>query len=223
MVKNLWELARRQNYSIIFIDEIDSLASARGDNDNDSTKRIKTELLVQFNGVGKNNDHIIVLGATNTPWALDPAVRRRFEKRVYIPLPEEQARKTLLNICVGKTNLTDEELTLLAKRTEGFSGADMSILSREALMEPIRNMQEATHFKKVQHPENPNDYLLEPCSSGDPAGIEMDLMSVPSDKLKPSQVKFEDFLKALKNCRPSVSQDDLGRYEDWTKEFGQDG
>ena len=224
LVRNLWELARRQSYSIIFIDEIDSLASARGDNDNDSTKRIKTELLVQFNGVGKSNDHIIVLGATNTPWSLDPAVRRRFEKRVYIPLPEEHARKTLLQIHMGKnSSVSDEQLMLLAKRTEGFSGADMSILVREALMEPIRTMQEATHFKKVPHPSNPNDFLFEPCSAGDPAGIEMELMSVPSDKLKPTEAKFEDFLKAMKNSRPSVSQDDLGRYEEWTKEFGQDG
>lgn len=70
-------MAREQKPSIIFIDEIDSLAGNRSDGENDATRRVKTEILVQMQGVGKEDEGILVLGATNIPWGLDPAVRRR--------------------------------------------------------------------------------------------------------------------------------------------------
>lgn len=92
LVKSLFEMAREQKPSIIFIDEIDSLCGARTEGSNDSSRRVLTEFLVQMQGVGSNNDKLLVLGATNTPWELDSAIRRRFEKRIYIALPGETAR-----------------------------------------------------------------------------------------------------------------------------------
>merc|ERR1712130_157017 len=89
--------------SIIFIDEVDSLASKRGDNEQDNTRRIKTEFLVQMQGVGKDTRGVLTLGATNCPWDLDPAIRRRFVKRIYIPLPEKEARQIMFKIHIGKT------------------------------------------------------------------------------------------------------------------------
>ena len=71
-------MARDNKPAIIFIDEIDSLCSSRSENESESARRIKTEFLVQMQGVGNNSDGVLVLGATNLPWALDPAVRRRF-------------------------------------------------------------------------------------------------------------------------------------------------
>lgn len=96
-------------------------------------------------------DGILVLGATNIPWVLDPAIRRRFEKRIYIPLPEERARFTIFKLHIGSTphSLTDHDFKELAKKTHGFSGADISVLVRDALMQPVRKVQTATHFKKV--------------------------------------------------------------------------
>lgn len=72
-------MARKNKPSIIFIDEVDSLCSSRSDTESESARRIKTEFLVQMQGVGNDNDGILVLGATNTPWVLDSAIRRRFE------------------------------------------------------------------------------------------------------------------------------------------------
>lgn len=122
LVRNLFELARKNAPSIIFIDEVDSLCSARGEGENESSRRIKTEFLVQMQGVGKNSDGVLVLGATNVPWELDAAIRRRFEKRVYIPLPEAAARAAMFKIHTGKTphNLTEADFMRLAKETEGF-------------------------------------------------------------------------------------------------------
>jgi len=77
LVRNLFQLSRETKPSIIFVDEIDSLCSQRSDSESESARRIKTEFLVQMNGVGKDADGVLVLAATNMPWALDPAVRRR--------------------------------------------------------------------------------------------------------------------------------------------------
>jgi hypothetical protein len=76
-------------------------------------------------GVGKGNEGVLILGATNTPWELDPAIRRRFEKRIYLPLPEEAARKAMFRQNLGSTphSLTDEEFGQLARLTPRFSGS----------------------------------------------------------------------------------------------------
>src|SRR5882757_10736893 len=103
LVKNLFEMARENKPAIIFNDEVDSLAGTRGEGESEGSRRIKTEFLVQMNGVGHDDTGVLVLGATNIPWALDNAIKRRcaesrslafcaliisrFEKRIYIPLP----------------------------------------------------------------------------------------------------------------------------------------
>ncbi|MES1919224.1 Vacuolar protein sorting-associated protein 4B [Bonamia ostreae] len=122
LVRALFESARKSSPAIIFIDEIDSLCGNRTDGENDSTRRIKTEFLVQMQGVGKSNEKVLVLGATNMPWELDPAIRRRFEKRVYIPLPDEEARKAMFRSFIAKSpnELCEEDFEQLAGRTEVF-------------------------------------------------------------------------------------------------------
>ncbi|CAJ1423600.1 unnamed protein product, partial [Effrenium voratum] len=136
LVRSLFEMAREAKPAIIFVDEIDSLCGARGESgESDAARRIKTEFLAQMDGVGKDSSNVLVLGATNTPWDLDTAIRRRFEKRIYIPLPEVEARIRLLTLHLGDTphSCTEEDLKAIGARTEGFSGADISILTRDAL------------------------------------------------------------------------------------------
>jgi vacuolar protein-sorting-associated protein 4 len=190
LVRNLFELARTHKPSIIFIDEVDSLCSARSDNESESARRVKTEFLVQMQGVGNDNDNILVLGATNIPWCLDSAIRRRFEKRIYIPLPDYGARKAMFKLHLGSTphSLREEDFDELGRKAEGYSGADISIVVRDALMSPIRLIQTATHFKRVSGKSRTdpnvivNDYLT-PCSPGDPNAIEMTWADISSDKL----------------------------------------
>ncbi len=131
MVKSLFERAREEKPSIIFIDEVDSLVSSRSDGENEATKRVKTEFLVQMqgelthssqsylfstyfklcSGVGNQSEGVLVLGATNIPWALDSAMRRRFEKRIYIGLPEAAARASMFRLHMGdtKSTLTEQD------------------------------------------------------------------------------------------------------------------
>ena len=230
LVKNLFELARSNKPAIIFIDEVDSLCSSRSDSENDATRRIKTEFLVQMQGVGVDNDGILVLGATNIPWGLDAAIRRRFEKRIHIPLPEEAARRRMFEIHIGNTAhaLTPNDFNQLARRTDGYSGADIGIVVRDALMMPIRKVQTATHFKVVAGPlpTDPNVYvndLWTPCGPRESGATEKSWMTIDGNKLKEPQITIADFLKALQNNRPTVNSDDLKRFEDFTQDFGQEG
>ena len=104
-------------------------------------------------GVGNDNDGILVLGATNIPWVLDAAIRRRFEKRIYIPLPEAHARTAMFKLNMGttRTSLTEDQYRILGsdEKTDGYSGADISLVVRDSLMQPVRRVQNATHFKMV--------------------------------------------------------------------------
>ena len=150
-IRNLFNLARAKKPSIIFIDEIDSMCGNRNDGENESSRRVKTEFLVQMQGVGKDDKGILVLGATNLPWALDPAIRRRFDRRIYIALPEFEARLKMLkhNMKHNKHNLTEDDFKEFAERTDNFSGSDIATLVRDAVYEPLRRLQSATKFKKV--------------------------------------------------------------------------
>jgi len=245
LVKNLFEMARESDggRAIIFIDEVDSLAGSRSEGESDSARRIKTEFLVQMDGVGKGAGNVLVLGATNVPWELDAAIRRRFEKRIYIPLPESPARAFMVKLHVGDTpnDLTDDDFERIGDMTEGSSGSDISVLVREALMEPLRKTQKAAQFK----PTGENGEFLAPCEkypncpycppklSNDKKGknytcakckaIRMSLWDVPPEKLKVPDISIGDFEKALEHSHTSVSPEELERFEDWTKQFGQEG
>ncbi|CAM9429547.1 unnamed protein product [Bubo scandiacus] len=230
LVKNLFELARQHKPSIIFIDEVDSLCGSRNENESEAARRIKTEFLVQMQGVGNSSDGILVLGATNIPWVLDSAIRRRFEKRIYIPLPEEAARAQMFKLHLGNTPhcLTEANVQELARKTDGYSGADISIIVRDALMQPVRKVQSATHFKKVRGPSRTTpgalvDDLLTPCSPGDPGATEMTWMEVPSDKLMEPIVCMSDMLRSLATTRPTVNAEDLLKVKKFTEDFGQEG
>jgi len=224
LIKTLFGLARSKKPSIIFIDEIDALLSARSDNENESSRRVKTEFLVQMQGVGNDDTGILVLGATNIPWGLDSAVRRRFEKRIYIPLPDYPAREALLRNQLKKTpnTLNEEDMTYLAQRSDGLSCADLNILIRDASYEPLRKAQNATKFKEIGRlPDGKPIY--QPTNPSDPNGVSMRMLEVAGDQLTLPNISLEDFETALMKTKPSVSKDDLKKQEEFTQQFGIEG
>lgn len=224
LVKNLFEMARESKPSIIFIDEVDSLAGTRNESESEGSRRIKTEFLVQMNGVGHDDTGVLVLGATNIPWQLDPAIKRRFEKRIYIPLPGPDARKRMFEIHVGSTpcELTQKDYRTLGEMTEGYSGSDISIVVRDALMQPVRKVISATHFKPV-YMEGSSTPKWTPCSPGDPDAVEKTWSEIDSDELVEPPLRVADFMKSLSNVRPTVTEADIKKHDDWTKESGNDG
>ena len=217
MIKSLFSLARERKPSIIFIDEIDSMCGNRSDGENEASRRVKTEFLVQMQGVGHDDTGVLVLGATNLPWALDPAIRRRFERRIYISLPEYEARLGMLKNGMknNPNTLKEEDFDFFAKKTEMFSGSDIAILIRDAVYEPVRRLQTATHFKQVN-----GKYV--PCRPGE-QGEPGNWMNFPNDKVDIGLITREDFDAAMIRTKPSVDQGQLKEYEDFTQTFGQDG
>ncbi|MEQ2245476.1 Vacuolar protein sorting-associated protein 4A [Ilyodon furcidens] len=136
----------------------------------------------------------------------------------------------MFRLHLGNTphSLSDADLRELARKTDGYSGADISIIVRDALMQPVRKVQSATHFKKVRGPSRSNtqvmvDDLLTPCSPGDPAAIEMTWMDVPSDKLLEPIVCMSDMLRSLSTTRPTVNTEDLLKVKKFTEDFGMEG
>eukprot|EP01025_Chloroclados_australasicus_P043775 TRINITY_DN4695_c0_g1_i1.p1 TRINITY_DN4695_c0_g1~~TRINITY_DN4695_c0_g1_i1.p1 ORF type:complete len:484 (-),score=64.00 TRINITY_DN4695_c0_g1_i1:118-1569(-) len=195
LVRALFELARENQPSIIFIDEVDSILTQRSGNEHDASRRLKTEFLVQFDGLGTEDDRVVVLGATNRPQELDDAMRRRFSRRIYIPLPDIQARRAMFSNILesSEIQLSNIEATQLINQTAGFSASDIKNLCGEAAMMPLREkMRKNTDISRI--------------SSAD---------------LRP--IKYKDFQKALQVVRPSVDQETLEQYQRWTKEFGMGG
>lgn len=161
LVRALFGLARTLAPSIIFVDEIDSLLSQRsGSGEHEATRRIKTEFLIQWSDLQRaaagrettekdkergDANRVLVLAATNLPWAIDEAARRRFVRRQYIPLPEPTTRETQLRTLLGqqKHDLSEEDVLKLVDLTDGFSGSDITALAKDAAMGPLRSLGEA--------------------------------------------------------------------------------
>jgi len=143
LVRGLFEMAFEKQPAVIFIDEIDSILNKRTDGENDAIKRLKTEFLVQFDGVGSDlSAKVLVIGATNRPFELDNAVIRRLPKRIYIRQFNTEERGSFLKEIMKNTDhcIKDEEFVKLGGLTENYSNSDLKELCREAAYEPIRDL-----------------------------------------------------------------------------------
>ncbi|OUZ99488.1 AAA+ ATPase domain [Macleaya cordata] len=190
LVRTLFMVAISRQPSVIFMDEIDSIMSTRLANENDASRRLKSEFLIQFDGVTSNpDDLVIVIGATNKPQELDDAVLRRLVKRIYVPLPDESVRRLLLkNKLKGQAfSLPGGDLERLVKETEGYSGSDLQALCEEAAMMPIREL-------------GPN------------------ILTVKANQVR--RLRFGDFKKAMTVIRPSLQKSKWEELEKWNQEFG---
>ncbi|XP_052890405.1 spastin isoform X1 [Anopheles moucheti] len=192
LVRALFAVARELQPSIIFIDEVDSVLSERSSNEHEATRRLKTEFLVQFDGLPANSeaDKIVVMAATNRPQELDEAALRRFPKRVYVTLPDRDTRELLLRRLLQKQGspLSDADLAHLAMLTDGYSGSDLTALARDAALEPIRELN-------VEEVKN-------------------------MDPTKLRSIRESDFHNSLKRIRRSVAPQSLAAYEKWLQDFG---
>ena len=154
-VKSLFKLAYKKAPSIIFIDEIDSILSKRSENENEATKRLKTEFLIQFDGLGSNNNaRLLVIAATNRPMDLDEALLRRLPKRVYCGPLDEEGRFDFIKKVINRveTKLSDYDIQEVARMTNGYSNSDLKELCKEAAFQPVRelNMEQILKIKKFR-------------------------------------------------------------------------
>lgn len=217
-IKDVFDEAKKRKPSIIFIDEIDSLMMQRSEQDGEGSRRVKNQLLTEIDGVNGGMEGITLLCATNLPEKLDDAMMRRFDRRIYIPLPDREARKTLFRVHMKGSDhvLTDTDISALSDRTEGFSGSDISQLCQDANYLPLEFATEATHFKK-------RDGHWYPCDMMDEGAVAKTYDQVEKDKLKVPEVNMQDFEDALKRVKPSVNKNSLLKYEKFTEAKGMRG
>uniref|UniRef100_A0A8C5E9S0 Fidgetin-like protein 1 n=1 Tax=Gouania willdenowi TaxID=441366 RepID=A0A8C5E9S0_GOUWI len=191
LVRALFAVARELQPSVIFIDEVDSLLCERREGEHEASRRLKTEFLIQFDGVQSGgDDRVLVMGATNRPQELDEAALRRFAKRVYVMLPDEETRFTLLKNLLGKHGnpLSKNDLSQLAKSTAGYSGSDLTSLAKDAALGPIREL-------------GPDQVRC--MTAGEMRNI-----------------KMKDFVDSLMRIKSSVSPSTLNMYSKWNQDYG---
>ncbi|KAI7729824.1 hypothetical protein M8C21_029427 [Ambrosia artemisiifolia] len=203
MVRCLFDLARSYAPSTIFIDEIDSLCTSRGaSGEHESSRRVKSEVLVQVDGVnntGTNEDGsrkiVMVLAATNFPWDIDEALRRRLEKRIYIPLPNFESRRELIKINLRTVEVAaDVDIDEVARRTEGYSGDDLTNVCRDASLNGMRRKIAGKTREEIKN--------------------------MSKEDISKDPIAMCDFEEAITKVQPSVSAADIERHEKWFAEFG---
>ncbi|HDN95867.1 MAG: ATPase [Thermoplasmata archaeon] len=182
-LRRAFEEAEKNAPSIIFIDEIDAIAPKREEVHGEVERRVVSQLLTLMDGL-KGRGKVIVIGATNRPDSLDPALRRpgRFDREIEIGVPDRNGRREILQIHTRGMPLADDvDLDYLADVTHGFVGADLAALAREAAMSALRR------------------YLPE---------IDLD-KPIPTEILRKMVVKMSDFKEALKSIEPSALREVL--------------
>ncbi|XP_077646160.1 katanin p60 ATPase-containing subunit A-like 2 isoform X3 [Lonchura striata] len=202
LVRVLFELARYHAPSTIFLDELESVMSQRGTvpgGEHEGSRRMKTELLVQMDGLARSDDLVFVLAASNLPWELDSAMLRRLEKRILVDLPSEEARRVMIQHWLpplsnsGRLKLrTDLDYSLLSQETNGYSGSDIKLVCKEAAMRPVRKI-----FDALENHQPGNSNL---------AMIQLDTITTA------------DFLDVITHTKPSAKNLSQ-KYMAWQRDF----
>eukprot|EP00290_Baffinella_frigidus_P005325 CAMPEP_0180122836 /NCGR_PEP_ID=MMETSP0986-20121125/3795_1 /TAXON_ID=697907 /ORGANISM="non described non described, Strain CCMP2293" /LENGTH=503 /DNA_ID=CAMNT_0022062065 /DNA_START=785 /DNA_END=2296 /DNA_ORIENTATION=+ len=200
-VREIFDKARQASPCVLFFDEIDSIARARGGSGGDgggAGDRVINQILTEIDGVGVRKN-VFVIGATNRPDILDPAIMRpgRLDQLVYIPLPDRKSRIQIFKATLRKSPLSKEiDLEILAKATNGFSGADITEICQRACKFAIRESiyKDIEMAKEIQDKQDSMDF----------------------DELKKDpvpEITKTHFLEAMKYARRSVSDGDIRKYE----------
>ncbi|ASJ03494.1 cell division protein [Thermococcus profundus] len=201
IITALYEVAREEAPSIVFLDEIDSLTTKRSGEQSEASRRMLATLLTELDGFQdkKSDKLILTLAATNTPWDLDEAVLSRFPRRIYVPLPDEKATKEIIKINTRGLDISRLDLDAIAEESVRrlYSGRDLRNLCQEAIWNMIREENRDLHK----------------------------LASLPFEELRKRSLRtrpleMRDFEEAFKKIKSPLTRKDIERYEKWAEEFG---
>ncbi|CAF1263614.1 unnamed protein product [Adineta steineri] len=201
-VRDIFDKARQAAPCVLFFDELDSIAKARGGSDGDgggAADRVINQILTEMDGIGAKKN-VFIIGATNRPDILDSAILRpgRLDQLIYIPLPDEKSRFAILTAALRKSPVAkDVDLNFLARETKGFSGADLTEICQRACKLAIRELIEKEQQRNEQ-------------------------TAMDSDESNPiSEIHRGHFEEAMKFARRSVSDDDIRKYEMFSQTLRQ--
>lgn len=197
LVTALYTTARRLAPSVIFLDELESLTGQRDGGESGAELRVVSTFLTELDGLtGKDSDtYVLTVGATNVPWLIDKAILSRFEKRIYVPLPDAAARESILKIHLEKKghSLAFPSSELL-NRSDGYSGRELEQLAAEAVKRMVEEM---------------NPTLVDLVEQG------RDVLSKYELRLRPLELR--DFETAFAVLKPQTTRTDLAQYDKWRK------
>lgn len=239
LVRLLFEMAKHYAPTVLFFDEVDSIATRRSEGEHEASRRMKTEMLVCMDGISNSNEAaaaqsdapapsgddddaeggdgddggkdkqikmVMVLGATNQPWELDDAFKRRFEKRIYIPLPGPPERQSMFRICLRDIRMGDDvDLDRLANITENYSGADIAVVCKHAAYAPMRHKQ-AEVARLFPRADQIRDRIA--------------AIQASETEVKTAPIAMVDFEDAIAANRPSASVSNLKKFEEYAVEHG---
>ncbi|RVE42588.1 hypothetical protein evm_012757 [Chilo suppressalis] len=192
IVKILFEMASYYSPSIIFVDEVEAIASDRSaPGEHEASRRLKVQLLTELDGVTARDGVVFLLANSNMPWEIDPAMLRRLEKRIYIPLPDFKARVQLFEKFLSSKTIElypKVDFQELAAKTEGYSGSDIKLVCKEALMSAVRKIL-------------PN-MLDKGCQAN-----------------RKDRLNISDILTAIEKTKP-ISKNFTKKHEQWQSEMG---
>ncbi len=195
LISGLYAEARRSAPSIVYFDEIEALSMQRSGDEIGAERRVISSLLTELDGlVGKNNSkYVLTIAATNLPWLLDKAILSRFEKKIFVPLPDKDARESILRIHLERQGI-DSSISYneLADLTEGYSGRELEYICKEVVSRIVRDL-------------NPQI----------PELVDRGFDAVQSYELKLRPVKKRDFETVLASSRPETTESELKKFIDW--------
>lgn len=221
LIRVLFDLARHHQPSTIFIDELDSLMGARGggDGEHEGSRRMKTELLIQMDGLLRDTqDQVFLLAASNLPWDLDSAMLRRLEKRILVNLPTAEAREAMFQAYLPEGFASSLDYGRLAGLTEEWSGSDLRLLCKEAAMHPLRRLMadieaaEAQVSSAMPAARGGNRQRAVEKAAAAAAGT-------PAQELKVGAVTSEDVERALRTVHRAPGGF-TEKYAEWQEQFG---
>lgn len=202
LIGTLYDVARERAPTIIFIDEFDALSLSRDTEVSEASRRMLSSLLAALDGLQdkKSNDFVLTLAATNTPWSLDKAVLSRFPRRISVSLPDEKACEEIIKIHMKDLDISNIHLPQIAEKSveKMYSGRDLSNLCQLTMWNMIRG-------------ENKNLSKL--------ASLSYEELMKRSLKIRSLELK--DFEDAFENIKTPLSENDIQKYEQWSKEFGE--
>lgn len=216
-VEKLFATAIRNSPSIIFIDEVEALMSERSSRSesSDVNDRVLTQFLQCIDGITSVTGKVFVLAATNFPEKIDSAMLRRFEKRIYVPLPDKHARVHILRLKMRTVNaaMTDEDYDALGDRTAGYSGADITTVVNDAKYAFMRKYQAATHLRQNEA----NKYV--PCNAGDDGARVADFGALNDETIENLPITLADIADSLSRNKPSTTTASNQKYLTFMEKF----
>lgn len=205
LIRVLFDLARHYQPSTIFLDEIDSIMNSRsGKDEHDGSRRMKTELLIQLDGLSrKENERVFLLAASNLPWDLDQALLRRLEKRILIGFPDKKTKENMLKKFIPENKQKDLDYSNYVDKLNNYSGSDVKLVCKEALMNVARRViQRSEKLINVSKSNCKNINLNN--NNDDIMFVTNNDMDLAISKVKPSSIYSED------------------RYSNWMNSHGSD-